>query len=241
MTAQATNGLELFPGDVIPLSFTMNTGRSSGPKSAQITLTTEQDTQYSAGVNLTVKGTWSVTPDRIDFGDIEIGQTPEAPSRLVEFHSTNEQFRGVEVLRTQWLEHHVASRTDGRTELLFRVRPERLPPGVSSATAVIRTTSSVKPEGVIYISVRGVNRLNASVQRVGLLGAEPKVVKFTDAQGKPAALASVDAGQSELSVRIVRPSHIELSNPNGKKFDSVIPVTVTDCGESKCTIWVSSF
>lgn len=110
-----------------------------------------------------VRGTWSLEPDLLDFGEVPLGDPNYGdPERTLTFVSGTDELVGNPEVNVGWLRCFTADRDAETTDILVRVVKEELGPGVSTANIVFRTTSSVRPNTAVYVRVKAVPALVAT-------------------------------------------------------------------------------
>ena len=230
------------PGETIGILASLRTETTPGPKTRSLTVRTTSGDTYVARVTVDVQGTWSLTPEQLDFGEVFLGDETETEPLVATVASDADSIVNIEVPKTPWLEYHVAERLRGESELLFRVRKEYLPPGVSTVSVTINTDCAIKPAGILYVKAKGVYRLVAHPAEVLLIDSEPRVVRFTDRAGVPVHLATVEVSNSVIEVdRLSQVGELEFANPKGVKLREPVAVRVADERGVSRIIYVSVF
>jgi len=235
-------GQVIEPGESLVVQANLHTETNPGAKIRTLTLVSSSGERYAVHINLEVQGTWWITPDIVDFGEIFLDDESQPEPSVVTFASESDAFMDVELTNTPWLECHVAERGAGEIELLFRVVKEHVPPGVSSASVVVNTDNPVKPAGVVYVRAKGSYRLVARPPEVFLVGSEPKVVRFTDEAGAPVDLVLVEVGNEAVRAeRLVEPGQLRVANPGAAQLREPVDIRVTDERGLTRTIYASVF
>jgi len=135
----------------------IDTEKHPGAYVRTVTLQAESGQKWVAVVELDVVGTWSLSADRLDFGEFYLGTLgTEYLEQSFTFASDTDDLLGQPECDARWVQCFVAPRDDGAKEILVRIRVQKLPPGVSTTEILLRTTSDVRPDGVVYVRVNAI-------------------------------------------------------------------------------------
>jgi hypothetical protein len=157
----------------------------------------------NATLRVQVVGTWSIEPDVVDFGAINIHDAERSTtSSMLEFTSSSDRLAGAPVVRAAWLDCEYGERNGDQEPILLRLHPDRLAPGLNTTTVVIATTSKAKPNGSIFVRAVAVQELYASPQRLILAGADEGRVLFRDQFRNSVRLVSAAASDERVQTRI---------------------------------------
>jgi hypothetical protein len=241
--AGAYEGRTVGEGEALALALTLDAGSYPGSKHRTIELTAMTGEKHVAELFVNVYGTWSLTPDSLDLGEVLLGD-PGAPDAeaVLTFVSDTDKLEGEPQPDVSWIKCIVAQRDDRHADILIRALKDRLPPGVSTAHIVFRMTSSVRPDTAVYVRVKAVPALLATPPTVFLAGDEVRRVRFTDRDGNPVqilrAAPSIDAIDAAISDD---GKEVELARKGEGRTPSVATVRVEDARGRIGTIMVSIF
>ena len=116
-----------------------------------------------------------------------------------------------------------------------------LPPGQNSASLVVRTSSTIKPTGVVFVKARGVHELTMSPRNVFLVGAAAQRIEFFDRSGKRTRIVSVDTNRELLDAQVLEDGAIILCNARDEAPRESVAVRVVDDGGRCRNFRVSMF
>jgi len=204
----AFEGRSVPENGTLALPLTLDAGSYPGRKHRTITLTAASGQKYTAELFVNIYGTWSLTPDTLDLGEVLLGDhdAPEAEAALT-FVSDTEELVGDPQPDVSWLRCTTAKRDDRQTDILVRAIQDRLPPGVSTAHVTFRTTSTTRPDTSVYVRVKGVPALVATPATVFLEGDEVRRVRVTDRDGEPLRIARAEVSADSVRATIVEGGH----------------------------------
>ena len=234
-------GEAVAPDDELTIEAMFDIETNPGRKTSSIRLTGDDGQKYSATILANVLGTWSVTPGTVDLGRVVLDDPEATASQITVYESLEDELVGVDAGAAGWIETRLAPRGDGRTEILMRVKRERLPPGISSASIVVKTTNPIKPASVIYVRAKGVYSLVAAPAYVSLIGTESKLVVFKNEDGTPADLREYSVEDSNLEIELLAEGKLRITNPSGQLKNELVTVIVTDQRGREREIIVSTF
>ncbi|MBU0640277.1 MAG: DUF1573 domain-containing protein [Planctomycetes bacterium] len=90
-------------GDIISLEGTLDTETNPGFKRRRIELGDAAGRTYCAILAVNVRGTWTVSPDMLDFGDVDVTEAgAEAPAELLSFVSDSDSMVGEPLTKASW-------------------------------------------------------------------------------------------------------------------------------------------
>ncbi|MBN2448170.1 MAG: DUF1573 domain-containing protein [Phycisphaerae bacterium] len=241
LDADAVRGRIVQPGQAIPISGLLDTGMHPGVLTRRITLGTTNG-EYSAEVMLAVEGTWTISADAVDFGEIPLGD-PETltVSKEIVFEARPDCLLGSPEPTVEWIKCHASVVTKETTRLVIEVDPLLLPAGTSAGAIVLRTTSSVRPNTTVYVRARGMSVLTAQPAVVFLQGVQPRRVKIVGRDSEAVTVAEATCDDPSLQVCILEGGVIELSNPVGNAMLAARHVRVTDSTGRSVEIVVSAY
>lgn len=198
----------------LSIAGTVNTGRHPGVLRRIVMLTDQTEKTYSSHIILETIGTWKVTKDAVDFGTVILG-APSTPSHLEDtFQFISQENELIDELDydESWLSCVSAHREDGVTDVLVRVNPLKLLPGVNTAQIGFRTNSEVRPDGMVYVRLKALSALRSIPSTVSIIGREScsaRIVALNDAAVK---IARVSVSNSDLSCHIIGDCDINISS-----------------------------
>ncbi len=229
------------PGECLAVPVKLNTLKNPGLKKRTVQLTTTKGARYSAVIIVNVRGTWELAPDALDFGDVVLDNGEPGGMRSVFFNSETERLLEVSAPSAPWIEWRTTENRPGNTEILISVHTGCLPIGQNSASLLVRTSSSVKPTGAVYVKARGVHELSPSPPAVLLLGDKHERVEFSDRTGKRVHIVCVEVSSGSIFALTLEDGAIEIWNSTGKALSERIAVRVVD-DRGRCrVIHVSAF
>lgn len=234
-------GKTVAPGQELIVETLFDVETNPGRKAAAVKLTSGTGQSYSGTIVANVLGTWSVSPGTVDLGRIVLDDPEAAASQVVVYESLEDELTDVDLGEVDWIETHLAPRGDAITEILLRVKRERLPPGLSTASPIIRTTNSIKPASVVYVRAKGVYSLVAEPDHVTLVGQQPQVITFKDESGASARLTRCAVEDPSLAAEILEGGKLRIANPTGAVKNGLVTVTVSDERGRERRIVVSTF
>lgn len=233
-------GLTLEAGQELAVRAVLDTETNPGRKTRRLIFETAGGETFRATIRLEVYGTWTLRPEVLDFAEVLVDETAEPVARLVTFESTQDGFLGVRDLTVPWLEYRVAERGAGKTEILVRVLPARLPPGLSSTSLVVDTTNDIKPAAAVYVRAKGLQPVVPVPEHVFLIGAQAQLVMFHDEGGQPVRLASCAVDNPVIELEITAHGQLRVANADPSEKVSAA-VRVVDERGKKGTVFVSTF
>jgi hypothetical protein len=240
--ADSLAGRPVGPGEVLPLAATIDTEKHPGAYVRTVTLEGESGQRWVAVVEIDVVGTWSLSADRLDFGEFLLG-TPgvEYLEQSLTFSSDTDDLVGQPECDAPWVECFVAPRDDVASEILVRIPVERLLPGVSTTEILLQTTSDVRPDVAVHVRVNAVPALVLRPPNVFLVGDEARRVGVFDHDGGTVELVRVESSDESVSVRVIRPNEIEIQNTTGQRLTEATIVSVEDAQGRRVELRVSVF
>jgi hypothetical protein len=215
-------------GSSLPIDVVLNTGRRPGVRSAYLQLRTTDVRTYTARVRALVVGDWQLSADIIDFGDVPV-HADKGPTETVVFSSSQDQLLGPPTSRAPWLKCTTARRSADATntvDIVLRVEPDSLPPGLSTTGVKVATTNRTVPNAWITVRARGTTPLTPYPPHVLLKPGGAGTVRFVDRDGQLARIASVDA--PALGTRVLSAGTLELSIADATGLDGPARVEVRD-------------
>jgi len=233
-------GRTVGPGVALAIDVALHTSTNPGLARRRISAKTVGGERYSASVTLNVRGTWSISPDAVDFGDILLDAADSPDAKTVLFESSSDALEAVESAEP-WVACGVDVGDGGLTTVNVRVIREQLPFGQNSASVVVHTSSALKPTGVLYVRARGVHELISSPQHVLLVGDEHQRIDFSDRAGQRVRLVAAESGSDALEVQILDDGAIEVWNTTGRPVPESIAVRVTDVAGRSRVLRVAAF
>jgi hypothetical protein len=97
-------GRRVTPGESLPVEVKLDTQKSPGLKARRIDLTAASGARYSAVIRVNVVGTWSITPDALDFGEVVLDDAEEDPHATVLYESATDNLLDVSTSGAAWTE-----------------------------------------------------------------------------------------------------------------------------------------
>lgn len=183
----------------------LNTEKTPGPKVRSVSATLADGTVRTATIRVNVIGTWTVSADRVEFPDVwlDASPRPEINDQIVEFRSESDSLSAVGPPTVPWLEAHVDHAAPQFAEIVFRVKPEFVQPGINSTMVILRTTCSEKPDSTIHVRVVGLRSVNVIPERLFLPDDEPRTVRVVDPSGRSLPVKSAESDNSAFGVKAV--------------------------------------
>lgn len=149
---------------------TLDTQVADGPKERAVMVVLTSGERLRSRLTVNVVGSWRVSPDLLDFGQIAIDGTPESCERWLRYSADSDLHLGV---RTDYLPPWLSVfrfPSDGfSSDILVRILPDLLPDGQSSADITLETSDPDKPTGVIFARAIGVRKLRPQSPRCSSL------------------------------------------------------------------------
>lgn len=221
-------GQILAPGEALPVDVVLSTGHNPGQKKRAVHLDLTSGQRHTAAIHLNVYGTWKVTPEVLDLGELPFEQPPQYVERLVVFESRADELVEVSAPALPWIQCHVAKRAGSRRDILVRILKSELPAGQNSVSVVVRTSNAVKPAGVIFVRARGVHELASVPAPVVIVGAEQRPVEFFDRSGKRARIASLEIEGDGVRGKVLDGGGVVLWREGSQRFPEPVLVRVVD-------------
>lgn len=234
-------GRTLQGGESLTIDVSLHTLNNAGLKQRQIEFLTDSGARYAGKVNVNVHGTWNLTPDAVDFGDVVLEDAEDPAPRGVIFESQPDQLIDVSAPGVSWIDWQTTQMNATTTEVQIFVRAARLQVGQSSASLVFRTSSTIKATGVVFVKAKGVHELTSSPTQVLLVGGRHQRVEFFDRAGDRARIVSVEAGSPQLTTALSDEGTIDIWNPSGQAISEAVPVRVVDERGKSRVLHVSAF
>jgi hypothetical protein len=183
-----------------------------------------------ATVSVNVLGTWSLTPDTADFGDVVVDADDDVPAQRVLFQSDVNELLGVHCADAPWLRYQVVQRPVGR-EIEIHVDKSILPLGWVSTSLVITSSSEVKPTGVVYVKAKGIHQLTAVPGSLALASGESQRVEFRDTAGQLVKVVSATSRLAGLLLEVLPDGTVEVTNgTKGARAETARVEVVDDRG-----------
>lgn len=232
------SGFVVEAGGVLPVSFTLDTQLSRGPKTRVVTVSLASGEKVTVTVEVDVKGTYDVAPAFLEFGDVHLAREEERALVVVLTSSRGRTVREVKT-NCRWAEVRVATRS-GRYEILVRLLRENLAPGWSTGQLLIVTDDDKVPTVSVPISVKGVQDLTPTPSHVFLTGRQKKRAIFVTGSRKKASLVSASCSHPGITAS-VHGAELELHNSTGRPLEDTVTVFVTDAAGHVGRVLVSTF
>jgi hypothetical protein len=224
----AFQGRAVTPGESLPVDVKLDTQKSPGLKARRIDLTAASGVRYSAVIRVNVVGTWSITPDALDFGEVVLDDGEDDPRATVLYESDTDNLLDISTSGAAWIEVQPNPADQGRIEILVRLVKARLAAGQNSASLVVGTDCALKPSAVVFLKARGVHELAISPTQVLLVGTKPVRVECFDRTGARVRLVSADAASGAIRVDVLPNGAIEILNSTTGPLPEPIAVRVVD-------------
>lgn len=231
------------PNDTLAIPITLETGQYPGDKHRNVELMTMNGEKYHVSLRVSIYGSWSLTPDSLDLGEIILGDPAATDAEAVlTFASETDKIVGVPEVDVPWLTCCMAARDEKTTEILVRASKDKLPPGVSTGHVVLRTSNAIRPDTSVYVRIKLSSAIIATPSTVFLVGEESKIVKFTDREGKPVKIANLEKLNDAILIKRMQDGcGLELSaNPRATNEKSSKIVIRDDLSRS-ATVIISFF
>lgn len=225
----AMEGRSVAPDETIQVSGSLETGLHAGTLARSVTLKTTEERQFVATVFVEVTGTWAISADSVDFGDVVCGPTADAPTvRSILFTPSGDDLAETPTVDVDWVEVSTAKLDSGATRIDLRVKRELLRPGIRTGQLILRTSSSIRPDCSIYLRARGKASLLATPNPVFLEPGAKQRVSSRRPDGTPAKIVRATSNDERLAVEIVGGDQIEVSEHAGRIGGSNASVQVED-------------
>jgi hypothetical protein len=237
----AYRGRAVSAGESLGLDVKLDTQKSPGPKARRVDLTTASGARYSAVIRVNVQGTWSLTPDTIDFGDVVLDDGEDGPTGVVVFESDADELKDVSAAGAPWLVVSTAPADAGRVAISLRVAKALLATGQNSASVVVETSCAVKANAAVYVKARAVHELSTAPAQVTLVGAKHQRVECTDRSGRRVRLVSADTGSEAIGVAVLEDGAVDVWNAVGAALPEPVVVRVADEAGRSRVFQVSAF
>jgi len=193
-------GRVLKPREAATLDFTLEARLKPGHKASKILIGLDSGAVLTATVDVDVMPAYVVTPDAVDFGDVDMNGAAPA-QRLITFEPTEAKFVGVSA-DAPWLAIHKGERV-GCTEILLEALPQLVPPGRSSANVIFKTDDDVRPEFAVLVHARGVQDLVPEPLHVFLAGSREERVMVYDRENRPVKLMALESGDPRVHAELL--------------------------------------
>lgn len=230
---------EIAPGASVPIEFNFRAGTIPGPKDSTIRVVLADGTQVMVDVSADIVGTWSVTPDRLDFATVSISGQAEKIVQTLEYSSDAHELVDVRVSGGGWLRVLEAPRGQRAGTIRLELDPARAHVGPNVTSLIVETRCDAKRAGAIPVRVKGLAPVVASASRVFLAADDQREISFTDAFSQPVNLRSA-VPEHEALAADVRGSVVVLRWVSEPPEALIVAVTVTDEGGNSCRLWVST-
>lgn len=242
LEAESYRGRSIPPGEPLSIPGTLDTGKHAGSLVRTVTLTSAAGGKYSAQLFLEVFGTWTLSTDSVDFGEVLLGSPAiEGPQASFQFVSDTDHLIGEAECRAPWLRLFTAQRDPSTTDILVRVAVNDLAPGINTANVVLRTSSPVRPDTSVYVRVRAVPALVAIPAAAFLVGDEIKRVKVTRREGTAATLARAQPSIDAIRAEVVGGNEVEIQNVSGAVMREAANVRIEDVEGNWTIVLVTAF
>ena len=225
-------GQEIAPGGALDIAAQMDTETNPGNKTRDVLLLGEGANQrYTATIRLGVWGTWELSANEVDFGQIALDEGELLPvNQAIEFISDTDALVGDPIVRVPWLECTLSRNETSPRKILFRLKPDQLTPGRHAASVILQTDCDIKPNSVVTVRAVGTRQLTPSPLHVFLVGEEASVVTFHDVRGQAVKLATVEAPQA-VSARITEDGRLRIQANDAASIEESITIhVVSDSG-----------
>jgi len=198
--AEATDyaGHPLSPGTSLDIPIVFEVGAKAGTKYAAVHAEFAESWVSSAGalIRADVFGTWTVSADQIRFGDVRVDGN-ETLEHTILFQSQGSRLLHEPHADVTWLECTTRpAGTPGSVEIIARVLPARLAPGINRGRILIETSDLVIPTQEVAVYARGIDTLAAHPDHVVVPVGASASVRFYDRFGHRVTVsdASVSPG-----------------------------------------------
>ena len=221
----------------------VNTGRHPGTLRRLVTLTDQAGVAYAAHVTLDVYGTWKLSKDVVDFGTIVLGSpdTPLFVEDTIQFISQEDELIEEPGGDAPWITCVSANREGDVSDLLVRINIGKLSPGVNSTQIGFRTSSSVRPDGMVYVRLKALSALKAAPSTVSLIGRETCKTRVSSLDNSPVNLVRIETDCQELDCHIVNNNELMISVQCKETPHKAYSVTVYDDHDNWISIPVSVY
>lgn len=213
----AMEGRLVAPGETLQVSGSLETSLHAGTLARSVPLTTKDERQFVATLFVEVTGSWAISADSVNFGDVVCGPAADAPTmQSIVFTPSGDDLKESPSADVDWVEVSTTGLESGATRIDLRVRSELLRPGIRTGQLIVRTSSAIRPECSIYLRARGVASLLAMPTPVFLEPGARQRVSFRRPDGTPAKIFRATSDDERLSVEIVGDDQIAVSELAGR-------------------------
>jgi hypothetical protein len=238
--AAALEGKVVERGSSLPIEVTLDTGDRPRVRSGHLQLQTQDGKQYLASVHALVVGEWTLSADIVDFGDVTLGSA-HGPTQTVTFSSETDDLAAPPACRAPWVECITKRRSEEAVNVVnvvLRVDPDKLPPGLSTTALKLTTTNATVPDAWVTVRARGVTPLTPYPPHVLLKPGSSTKVRFVDGKGNLASIASIDA--SGLDARVVGLGIVEIRVEDSRQIETPLRLEVRDQSGQIGTVLLST-
>lgn len=237
----ALAGRVLQPDERLAFVASLDTRATTGEKHRAVTVTLDSGAAATAHIRVTVAGTWSVSPETIDFGEVDLSATDLQPlEQLLNVPSDTDRLIEASAGATRWLQCIPGPARPTGGSVLVRLLPDKLPQGVNSATLRVQTDCAVKPEVAIFVRAIGTRALTPTVGHVFLLADAWREVVFLDRTGARAALSEAAVTDDAVAAVLTGEGAVRLRRLSTTPAER-ITLTVRDREGNTGTVLVTHF
>lgn len=214
MDSIALSNRELPAGARLTLSGAVEAGTNPGEKTAQIDAFFTNGTHCAARVRAAVRGTWTVSPDRVDFGSVALdGAALDAPvAAILRYDSQVDRLLGDPSADISWLQVVDGEPpSDGyQRDIILSVVRERLVPGLNAGNITISTTNSIKPAATVPVRAVAYHEIEATPQHVFPTDGKTARVRFRLHAGGAVRLTRASAESDSFELKLLDGGIVEI-------------------------------
>lgn len=180
----ALRGRLVVPGESIAVTGEMELGGRPGRHVETVDLLLESGAVHTLRVGGDVYAPYTVVPDTVDFGPVDLSKDGYEPVEVVVFRSQEAELLEVSA-DSAWAEAGFRDLGSGEVEVAVALKTGRLPFGRSRARLVLHTSDPGRPAFSLWVHAAGVSGLRPVPSRVLLSGSAVREVRFVAPDGDP--------------------------------------------------------
>jgi hypothetical protein len=197
----SVNGSAIEAGGRLAISGVVKTDLHTGRRSEDVSILLDTGAVYVLPLHFEVLATYAVHPEDLDFGDIDLGEQPEAVASAM-FTSETAHVLGQPQTNVPWLEAFAVPREQGGTSLVVRVLADQMAYGRNWGHIVVNTDDSYRPTCTINVRAAGIAGLRPVPSHIVLRAGEGCAARFFMPTGVAAQLVRAEASAGDVSVRV---------------------------------------
>lgn len=195
-------GVQIAPGDVLPIEGTLDVGGALGSHSRKIDVLLESGELHTAFIVYSTFATYAYSPRQLDLGRIDLDAGADDLTARVLFTSPVVSLVEAPITDSAWLEAGLHDRGNGEVEILVNLIRRNLSHGRNVGRVTLRTDDGTRPEFSVFVRCEAFSELRALPSHLILRPNESRSVRFITSQGADARIVSAATDDDSVSITI---------------------------------------